>query len=268
MSSLFILLLAVAVWILVGSSPFQYRCFLITLEKEELRRKRFFENHDPKVPIEVIYGPDTRDVETARVFEDEVVPAYFKKAVEMHYNPDILRPNITFFNLGAIGCYFAHLRFYSRAMHLGLKYAVVFEDNVIVKSKELYAHIQDVIDRKKDDFELCLFHCLSRLPFDAHEESDDDIERVRWISSTKCYLVHVPNMKKYMHNFLPMDNHIDLKTEDVIAKGARVFYKDLRDYMYIDRSHNSTIGHRDHGQERFISRQNKNATIDDVKWGY
>jgi len=65
-----------------------------------------------------------------------------------------------------------------------------------------------------------------------------------------------------------MDNHVDMKHEDLIAVGARVFYKDLRNYMRIDRSHKSTIGHRDHGQENFISRQHKNATVQDVKWGY
>lgn len=261
-----LVLFVIALYILSNSSPYQYKCFLLTLEKEKQRRKRFFENHDPKIPIEVIYGPDTRDVEKAREFEDEIVPKYFQKAVEMFYNPEVIRPNITYFNLGAIGCYFGHLDFYRRAMEQKLKYAVIFEDNVIVKSKELYAHIQAVIDRKKDDFELCFFHCLSRLPFYNHDESS--ISRVKWISSTKCYLVHVPNMKRYMQFFLPMDNHIDMKTEDIIAKGARVFYHDLRNYMRIDRSHKSTIGHRDHGQEQFISRQNKNATIDDVKWGY
>ena len=261
-----VVLFLIAVYIMSGSSPFQYKCFLLTLEKETLRRERFFKNHDPKIPIEVIYGPDTRDLETAREYEEEIVPKYFKKAVEMHYNAKTIRPNITYFNLGAIGCFFGHLDFYRRAMEQELKYAVIFEDNVIVKSKELYAHIQDVIDRKKDDFEMCFFHCLSRLPFHTQEESD--IERVKWISSTKCYLVHVPNMKNYMKEFLPMDNHVDMKTEDLIASGARVFYKDLRDYMRIDRSHKSTIGHRDHGRESFISRQNRNAKVDDVKWGY
>ena len=36
-------------------------------------------------------------------------------------------------------CYFGHLDFYRRAMEQKLKYAVAFEDNGIVKSKELYA---------------------------------------------------------------------------------------------------------------------------------
>ena len=75
-------------------------------------------------------------------------------------------------------------------------------------------------------------------------------------------------MKNYMKHFLPMDNHVDMNTEDLIAAGARVFYKDLRDYMRIDRSHKSTIGHRYHGRESFISRQNRNAKVDYVKWGY
>jgi hypothetical protein len=213
----------------------------------------------------VIYGSDTRNVETAREYEDKIPPKYFNKAVEMHYNSNVIRPDITYFNMGAIGCFMGHMEFYDRCFDQGLKYAVIFEDNVIVKSNQLYKQIQDVIDKKGDDFEMCFFHCLSRLPFDNGKE---EIERVKWISSTKCYLVHVPNMKNYVKHFLPMDNHVDMKHEDLIAKGARVYYKDLRNYMRIDRSRRSTIGHREHGQESFVSRQYKNATVNDVKWGY
>lgn len=262
----FFILFIISLYIIVGMRlKYQYKCFLLTMKTEKLRQERFFKSHDPNIPIEVIYGPDTRNIETAREYEDKIEPRYFKKAVEMHYNSEVQRPDITYFNMGAIGCFMGHMEFYERCFDQGLKYAVIFEDNVIVKSKELYNQIQDVIDKKGDDFEMCFFHCLSRLPY--HNE-ETEIEQVKWISSTKCYLVHVPNMKKYVKYFYPMDNHVDMKHEDLIAEGARIFYKDLRNYMRIDRSHMSTIGHRDHGQENFISRQNKNATIQDVKWGY
>jgi len=261
-----VILLVISVFIMVNmKSKYQYKCFLLTIKDEKKRQERFFRNHDSSIPIEVIYGPDTRNVETAREYEDKIKPKYFKKALEMNYNSNVIRPDITYFNMGAIGCFMGHMEFYDRCFDQGLKYAVIFEDNVIVKSSEVYRHIQDVIDKKGDDFEMCFFHCLSRLPFHNEEE---EIERVKWISSTKCYLVHVPNMKKYVKHFLPMDNHVDMKHEDLIAEGARVYYKDLRNYMRIDRSHRSTIGHRGHGQDSFVSRQYKNATVDDVKWGY
>ena len=262
----FVILFVISLFIIVNmKSKYQYKCFLLTMKDEKLRQERFFKNHDSSIPIEVIYGSDTRNIETAREYEDKIKPKYFNKAVEMHYNSDVIRPDITYFNMGAIGCFMGHMEFYDRCFDQGLKYAVIFEDNVIVKSNELYKQIQDVIDKKGDDFEMCFFHCLSRLPFHNEEE---EIERVKWISSTKCYLVHVPNMKKYVKHFLPMDNHVDMKHEDIIVEGARVYYKDLRNYMRVDRSHSSTIGHRDHGEESFISRQYKSATVDDVKWGY
>ena len=261
----FVILFVISLFIIVNKSKYQYKCFLLTMKDEKLRQERFFKNHDSGIPIEVIYGSDTRNVETAREYEDKIPPKYFNKAVEMHYNSNVIRPDITYFNMGAIGCFMGHMEFYDRCFDQGLKYAVIFEDNVIVKSNQLYKQIQDVIDKKGDDFEMCFFHCLSRLPFDNGKE---EIERVKWISSTKCYLVHVPNMKNYVKHFLPMDNHVDMKHEDLIAEGARVYYKDLRNYMRIDRSRRSTIGHREHGQESFVSRQYKNATVNDVKWGY
>ena len=245
-------------------SEYDYKCFLLAVKDEKARRDKFFKNHKKDVPVEVIYGPDTRQVKVASEFEELIEPEYFEKAIEMHYNPRVKRPDITYFNLGAIGCFMGHMDFYKRCFRQGLKYAVIFEDNVIVKSDQLYDQIQSVIDEKGDDFELCFFHCLSRLP----DKNEGSLEKVKWISSTKCYLVHVDNMKKYHKYFLPMDNHVDMKHEDLIAKGARVYYKDLRDYMIIDRTHKSTIGHSDHGRRDFFSRHHPTATPDDVKWGY
>ena len=200
---------------------YDYKCFLLTLPKEDLRRRRFMKYHNPKVPVEVIYGTDTRNIKSARKFEHQIDAEYFEKAVEMHYNPNVKRPDITYFNMGAIGCFMGHMDFYKRCFDQGLRYAVIFEDNVIVKSNKLYDEIQKVIDERGDEFEMCFFHCLSRLP----DKIDGKLEKVKWISSTKCYLINVQNMKKYTHHFLPMDNHIDMKHEDLISAGARIYYK-------------------------------------------
>jgi len=243
---------------------YDYKCFLLTVKDETERQERFFKSHRGDIPIEVIYGADTRKVKVAREFEEHVEPDYFEKAIEMHYDPTVKRPDITYFNLGAIGCFMGHMDFYKRCFNQGLKYAVIFEDNVIVKSDQIYDQIQSVIDEKGDDFEMCFFHCLSRLPY----EKEGTLEKVKWISSTKCYLVNVNNMKKYQKYFYPMDNHVDMKHEDLIERGARIYYKDLRDYLIIDRTHKSMIGHNDHGNPGFFSRQVPSATPDDLKWGY
>ena len=243
---------------------YDYKCFLFTITSEKEIQEKFMKYHNPTIPIEVIYGPDTRNVKNAREFENHVDPEYFEKAVEMHYNPQVKRPDITYFNLGAIGCFMGHMEFYKRCFDQGLKYAVIFEDNVIIKSNKLYDEIQKIIDDRGDEFEMCFFHCLSRLP----DKQDGKLERVKWISSTKCYLINVENMKKYTKYFLPMDNHIDMKHEDLIANGARIYYKDMRRYMKIDRTHNSTIGHSEHGRPQYFSRNHPTATPDDVIFGY
>jgi GR25 family glycosyltransferase involved in LPS biosynthesis len=246
------------------TETFDYKCFLLTLPKEEKRRERFMKHHNKDIPIEIIYGSDTRDVKKARKFENQIDGDYFEKAIEMHYNDHVKRPDITYFNLGAIGCFMGHLEFYDRCFKQGLKYAVIFEDNVIIKSDRLYKEIQNVINDRGDEFEMCFFHCLSRLT----DKQDGKLEKVKWISSTKCYLINVENMKNYVKYFLPMDNHIDMKHEDLINKGARIYYKDMRRYIKIDRTHNSTIGHYEHGRPDFFSRNHPSATPNDVKWGY
>src|SRR5210317_514881 len=265
----FIILLIVAILLLIRTerkkfANYDFKCFLLAMKNQPARSEQFIRSLDKKIPLEVIYGKDTRSPQTAREFQDLVDPDYYEKAVEMYEDQTVKRPDITYFNLGAIGCFMRHMEFYKRCFDQGLKYAVIFEDNVIVKSNKLYSEIQKIIDDRGDEFEMCFFHCLSRLP----DKRDGKLEKVKWISSTKCYLINVENMKKYTKYFLPMDNHVDMKHEDLIAKGARIYYKDMRNYMKIDRTHNSTIGHSEHGRPRYFSRNNPSATPDDVIFGY
>jgi hypothetical protein len=242
-----------------------YKCFLMTLPTSKKRKETFLKSYDNTIPLEIIYGTDTKKIENISKFKHAVDPVYYDEAIRMHYDKSIKRPNITYMNMGAIGCYMGHMEFYKRCFKQDLKYAVIFEDNVIVKSPELYTQIQDVIDTMGDDFEMCFFHCLSRLPY--HKE-ENDIERVKWISSTKCYLINVDNMRQYYKYFFPIDNHVDMKHEDIIAEGARVYYKDLRKYLKIDASGPSTIGHSDWGDKMHFSRQYPELSVHNLKMGY
>jgi GR25 family glycosyltransferase involved in LPS biosynthesis len=247
-----------------NNSSINYKCFLLTIPTSKVRQNNFMESHDSTIPMEVIYGVDTKNIENAKKFEHLIDPLYFKEALKLHFNNKNIRPDMTYFNLGAIGCYMGHMDFYQRCFNQGLKYAVVFEDNVIISNHGLYDEIQSVIDSMGDDFEMCFFHCITRYPFVEHQK----LERVKWISSSKCYLIHVDNMRKYYKHFFPIDNHVDLKHEDLIAKGARVFYKDLRNFMYIDRSGSSTIGHSVHKKPKYFSKQYPSVTTDVLKHGY
>ena len=259
-----IILLVLVIIVAMTRHNYDYKCFLLTTDNAKTRQERFMKHFNGATPLDVIHGPNTKNVKIAREYEDIMDPEYFEKALEMHYDPLVKRPNITYFNLGAIGCFVGHMDFYRRCFEQDLKYAVIFEDNVIIKSPRLFDEIQKVIDEKGENFEMCFFHCLSRLP----EKKEGTLEKVNWISSTKCYLVNVDNMRKYVKHFHPMDNHIDMKHEDLIAKGARVYYKDMRKYMLIDRSQGSLIGHSEHGEKDFFSRHHPHTTPKDVKWGY
>ena len=264
---LFVILLLLVIYILLSKpnkSKYDYKCFLLTLKDQKKRQCRFKEAHNPDIPLEIIYGPDTRTPMGAQKYENLIDDNYYEKALEMYEDPTVKRPDITYFNLGAIGCFMGHMEFYKRCYDQGLKYAVIFEDNVIIKSPELYDEIQEVINEKGDDFEMCFFHCLSRLV----DKREGNLEKLKWVSSTKCYLVNVENVKDYTKYFLPMDNHVDMKHEDLIANGARIYYKDLRHCMKIDRSHQSTIGHFKHGRPEFFSRHNPDTTPKELKKGY
>ena len=243
-----------------------YKCFLLTLKSSNERSRKFLDSYDDSIPLEIVYGDNTKDLSIAKKYSNDIDPKYYRFAIKTHYDKNAIRPNITYFNLGAIGCFFGHMNIYERCFKQRLKYALVFEDNVIIKHKNLFDEVQRVIDELGDDFELCFFHCISRLP--ESTVSETGLERVKWISSTKCYLIHVDNMRTYYGEFYPMDNHVDMKHEDLIAKGARVYYKDLRHCMKIDRSHSSTIGHSDWKRRDFFSKVYPDATTDLLEYGY
>lgn len=244
-----------------------YKCYILTTNDDSNGRlNTFLDFHDSRIPIEVVRGDVTKTPKQADKHKYLIEPNYYKNALKLYYDNNSIRPNITYFNLGAIGCYMGHLDIYRRAFLQGVKYALVFEDNVVIKSKKFYKEVQTFIDKHGDNFELCFFHCLSR--FKDTDSIVDDSEKVKWISSTKCYLIHVDNMRKYYEHFLPMDNHIDMKHEDLIAKGARVYYKDLRTCLMINRGTNSIIGHSDWYNKEFFSKQYPDATTSVLKSGY
>jgi GR25 family glycosyltransferase involved in LPS biosynthesis len=217
------------------------------------------------VPVQVVHGVNTRDVETARSFEDKVHPAYMKQALKMHWNPKEERPDITYFNLGAIGAMIGHLEIHELAKRQGVKYALILEDNVVVKDDRFFREVEDVLETLGDDFEMCFFHCHQRL-------SDGDVgtlEKVKWISGMKAYLVNVDNMLKFHEYFFPMDNHIDNKIEDLISRGgARVFYKHMEHCISVDRTGGSTIGHSAHAKKDFFSRQHPHLDTRALKQGW
>lgn len=226
-----------------------YETFALTLPSSRARLTKFLRHHPKSIPLHLVYGKDTKKVEIAREFEDYVEPKKWKHALAMHYNPNLRRPDITYFNLGAIGAWMGHVEVWRRAKARGTKYALVFEDNV-APSERLYHEVERVIQEKGDSFEAVFFHCIARVT-DGREGT---LERVKWISSMKCYLVNVPNFLPFVEKHMfRMDNHVDNKMEDLIANGARVFYKDMGHCAKIDRSGPSTIGHADHDKPEWFS---------------
>jgi len=241
-----------------------YKSYVLTLPESKQRQNVFMENFNHTVPLEVIHGVNTKTVEGAREYEHLVDPVYMEKALEMHYDPTVERPDITYFNLGAIGAMVGHLKIQELAKKQGVKYALVFEDNVVIEDDQIFDEVEEVIRELGDDFEVVFFHCISRMSSGKR----GTLEKVRWISSMKCYLVHVDNMLKYHQYFYPMNNHVDNKHEDLIARGARIFYKDMRHCISIDRSGGSTIGHSDHGKGDFFSRQYPEVSSTTLREGW
>lgn len=236
-----------------------FELFLLTLPSSVKRRDKFFKHHRGDVPVHVRYGADTKDPKVATLFKHCIAPGYLEVALNLGQT-QMERPDTTYFNLGAIGCYFGHLRMWRDAVERHVKYAVICEDNVLLRPS-FYTHVNRVIDDLQDNFDAVFLYNTHR--YTDNKKGEYDV--VKWIAATKCYLIHVPTFAQYQNVFLPMDNHIDSKFEDAVAAGARVFYRKFHNALTVDTSGPSTIQHTKFANPKLISRRYPHLTHKHLK---
>jgi GR25 family glycosyltransferase involved in LPS biosynthesis len=211
--------------------------FLISMRDSVERRNTFlksferlkFNNNNTnnkdnnnKIPLEIIWGKNTKIREEAEKYSHLVKSEYYKNIFE--YDSDkIIRPDHTYFNSGAIGCYLAHLDFYNSSISQKLNYTLVFEDNIILSS-DFPADLNNALKRLGNDFDACFLHCWDSIISEKVVKCNNEkINKLKWLSSTKCYLINVNRFKKYVPLLLPMETHIDITFEKLIHKGADIY---------------------------------------------
>ena len=92
----FVVLLLFVIHILLSKtnrSKYDYKCFLLTLKDQKKRQERFIKTHNKDIPLEIIYGPDTRTPKQAEPYEILIEDEYYEKAVEMYEDPQTKRPD-------------------------------------------------------------------------------------------------------------------------------------------------------------------------------
>ena len=149
------------------------------------------------------------------------------------------RPDHTYFNSGALGCYLGHMEFYKRCFDQNLDYAMIFEDNVVL-TESFNNELDSALSRLGDDFDACFFHCMFNVS-EYVEKCDNMIKKLKWITGTKCYLINVKRMKKYYDLFYPIFTHVDMVYEKLIYHGADIYLINLNSIVLGTKK--STIGH-------------------------
>ena len=214
------------------------KCFVISLFESVNRRNNFLKSYKLDIPLEIIYGINTKNKENAEKYKYLVNPEKFNNMYS--YDKGELRPDHTYFNSGALGSYLSHMEFYKRCFEQNLNYAIVFEDNVLLDQlfeKELnYA-----LERLGDDFDVCFFHCFNNIS-EKVIKCSSQINKIKFITSAKCYLINVNRMKKYYNLFYPINNHIDLSYEKIIYNGADIYLININS-INLQSNSKSTINH-------------------------
>ena len=198
--------------------------FLISMKDSVERRKAFlksFENLKSKIPLEIIWGKNTNKREEAEKYIHLIKSEYYKNIFD--YDSGTPRPDHTYFNSGAIGCYLAHLDFYNNSINQKLEYTIVFEDNILL-SPGFLQDLNNALKKLGNDFDACFLHCWDSIISEKVVKCNNQkINKLKWLSSTKCYLINVNRFKKYIPLLLPMETHIDLTFEKLIHNGADIY---------------------------------------------
>jgi GR25 family glycosyltransferase involved in LPS biosynthesis len=204
------------------------KCFVLTLGTNTERYKNFINSYNKlklNIPIEEIIGINTKIPKNAEPYKHMVEKDRYDNMYE--YDKNIKpRPNHTYFNSGALGCYLGHMEFYKKSFKQNLKYSIIFEDNVVFNA-DFNKELNSCLKSLPDDFDVCFLH---NHVFIGNEEiiCDQPITEVKWLLGTKSYLINVNNMKKYYNLFYPIDNHVDRVYEKLISNGCKVYYKKFK----------------------------------------
>jgi len=242
--------------------------FLLTLKKSENRRNNFlkrFNNLKTDIPLEIIWGVDTTIPKNAEPYRDLINPYNYKIMYDLDSGKR-KRTKGSDFNSGAFGAFLGHTTFYKKCFEEHLKYAIIFEDNVLLEPSFINELNQALTNIPKD-FDVCLFHYNNKISTTI-KSCKSTIEKILSFESGKCYLINVEGLKKYYNLFFPMDNHFDAKYKDLIEKGANVYLIPLKS-IKIDYSTGSVICHSKIYKESFgksaINYENiKNKKINNI----
>ena len=196
--------------------------FILTTDTNGGRYKNFISSFNKQKfnkPLEVVKGVDTRNPEVGKLYKHLVTDEKYKYMYDFDKGKN--RPDHTYFNSGALGCYLGHIDIYKKAIEQNLDYIVIFEDNVTFNAN-FKNELNNVLKSVPADFDAIFFHHWY-YHSDKIIKCDKKIDKLHFINSTKCYLINVKSIKKYFDLFFPIENHIDGNYEKLIYHGANVY---------------------------------------------
>ena len=216
------------------------KCFVINLPESTERLASFKNSYKLDIPLEIIPGINTKIEEASEKYKHLVDPEKYDLMYKFDKGIEI-RPNHTYFNSGALGCYLGHMAFYETCFNQNLNYAIIFEDNVVLKDS-FNEDLEKALTNLGDDFDACFFHCWNNVSSNIIK-CNSSIKKLKFITSTKCYLINVKRMKKYYNLFYPINNHVDMIYEKLIYNGADIYLINLNSVLVPIMNSKSIIAH-------------------------
>ena len=101
------------------------KVFLLSIPTSKERRENFLNSYKAPIPLEIIWGVDTKNPENVEKFRHLVNPDKFNTMYL--YDNGEPRPNHHYLNSGALGCYIGHMDFYKKSFNQHLKYTLILK---------------------------------------------------------------------------------------------------------------------------------------------
>jgi len=203
------------------------KCFLLTLKESQKRRDTFlqsYKNCKCDIPLEIIWGINTKIPENTHQYSYLISNEKYKNMYK-YDTGELVRPDHTYFNSGALGCYLGHMEFYKKCFQENLKYAIIFEDNVIL-SNNFTKELNNALKQLPYNFSVCFLHAHSSV-HNIEKVCYNEIKKIKLVLGTKCYLINVESMKNFYPLFYPIQNHVDRIYERLSYEGANIYLINL-----------------------------------------
>mgnify|MGYP001167542500 CR=1 FL=1 len=182
------------------------KAYVINLDYRKDRKKRFIESYNLEdINYEIVNAIDKKFLIPNILFTNNILG-------KIGYNNlglNIRNNHYEFNTMGAVACYLSHIKVWLKSLNDNVKYAIVFEDDVLFNNKITSNIIKEYIKKLPNDWHILL---LNRNRIRMNKINNiSDLYKVHRFLCTHSYVINTKIINYLLENILPINQQIDFK---------------------------------------------------------